>query len=454
MVAFTIVSEPDRTTVGTQSRTVAGFGVPTAALNFSSHSDLDAFQNSLRYTVGASDSSLTQAVIASKVKDNHSNFVNKTRQQHLGDVDSFGFRLNVDDMFGQNSETILQSFDTDGITLNVVNASTARVSNQLLATGVTSQLVNITEDQTPGNSVDVAINFLPDLIIAFTTNDDLAYNRTHDGYASTNMCFIKRDSEGNVTYAGQNVTNRYSDTITENFAAVYNDGVRTVDPTQLTTGTDGHFTISFPDASTMRMTTVERTNDGQPATIAFLLLSLDGFDCDIGIADTPTVTGNHTFSVGGGFTPQMAMFLTNQAESVSVAGSIVSGAQAGSYGVSCVTRPPSLPAGNLERSTNSTNEEGLTATNASNYTSSNLFYVNTHDQAVSGRAIGTFSSFGAGQVNVNFTETPASVKKWPYLVISDSAGGPPPVTGGQSSSFIESMNQGIVETIVQNIIGE
>lgn len=449
MTSFTIVSEPDLSAIGTQSRTVTGFGVPTAALNFSTHSDLDTFQTAMRFTMGAADSTLKQSVVASKVRDNLSNLSNANSQQHVGNVGFFGYRLNVTDMFSFNSETQLQSFDTDGITLNVVKASTARVSNQLLATGVTSQLVEITEDQTPGNFVDAAINFVPDVIIAYTANDDFALNKSHNGYGVMNTCFIKVENSGaTVSYAGQCCTSRYTPTTTENHSAVYDDGIRTVDPTETTSSTDGHFTISFPDSSTMRMTTVERTNDGQPATIAFLLLSLSGFSCDIGIADTPTTTGNHTFSVGGSFTPQMAMFLTNQLSSVSSAGSIVSGGDAGSYGVSCVTRPPSLPAGDLERSTNCTNEEAVTTTNSSNYTSSGLFYVNTHDQAASGRAIGTFSSFGVGQVNVNFTETPASVKKWPYLVVSDSASTPPPQGGAVLTAGI---NVPIMQSILRGI---
>lgn len=419
-IKFSIVSQADRSTTGTQDRTVTGLGTVKGAINFSSHSDLDAVQNALRYTFGASDSSLNQSNIASKVATGET--VDGTTVQHIGQTGWFGSRIDTTQgATGYVSKTSLSAFPTDGITLNVFDPGVARVSNQLLMSGTgDTEFVTIIENQTVDGFTDATITAIPDAIIAFTNNDDMTSDGPHTGYASNNICFIKvSNSGGTITYAGQNHTARRVGT-TESYAAVYTDGIRTIDPSETTASTDGHFTISFPDATTLRLTTLDRTDDAQPMTIGFLLLYLDGHAVNVGVADIPTSSGVQAISLGGGFTPQMAMFCTNQLESISAAGSIISGAKAGAFGVACVTRPPSLPAGNLERCTNSRSAFGVSTTDAQNYTSSKLFEVFPHDGGATDKITGTFDSFSTDTVSVNFTTNAATVKKFPYIAISDT----------------------------------
>lgn len=422
-VKFAIVSAADRTTVGTQTRTVTGLGTVKGAVNFSSHSDLDSTQNALRYTFGASDSALEQSEICSLVASGSSQ--DSGTQQHIAQTGRFGMRLNAN--LGNTdpiSETAVGAFPADGITLDVIDPATARVSNQLLMSGDGStEFVTITENQTEGQHADATITAVPDAIIAFTTNDDMESSGPHTGFASNNICFVKvADSGATITYAGQNHTARRVGT-TEAIAAVYTDGIRTIDPTEDNTATDGHFTLSFPDSTTLRMTTEERTDDAQPATVGFLLLFLDGHDVSIGVADIPTSTGVQSISLSGGFTPQMVMFQTNQLESVSSLGSIVSGATAGAFGVACVTRPPDLPVGNLERCTNSRSEVGVSTTDSENYTSSSLFDVFPDDGSSTDKITGNFDSFASGSVSVNFTTVAAATKKFPYIAVSEASGG-------------------------------
>lgn len=434
-VKFAIVSAVDRTTAGTQNRTVTGLGTVKGAINFSSHSDLDATQSALRYTFGASDAAFEQSTISSIVATGSSQ--NTNTQQHMAQTGRFGIRINGN-LSNTNpvSETAVSAFPTDGVTLNVIDPGAARVSNQLLMSGTgDTEFVTIIENQIPTNFTDVTISAIPDAIIAFTTNDDMTSIGPHTGYASNNICFVKvADSGATITYAGQNHT-LLRDGTAESYAAVYNDGIRTIDPTETIANTDGHFTLSFPDSTTLRMTTVERTDDAQPATIGFMLYYLDGHEVSIGIADIPTTTGVQTISLAGAFVPQAVMFSTNQLETVSSSGSIVSGALAGSFGVACVTRPPSLPAGNLERCTNARSEFGVSTTDAENYTSSKLFEVFPDDGSSTDKITGTFDSFGTGEIDVNFTTVASTTKKFPYIAFSATGAG-----GGFQAAWARSAN--------------
>lgn len=417
-VLCTQVSQSDRATVGTQTRTVSGSGQAFCAVNYASHSDLNTAQNAARLTFGACDSALNQSMICSIVSTGESQ--DTGTQQHIAQTGRFGMRLNGNT--GNTlpiSETAVSALPNDGITLNVIDAASARVSNQLLMHGSgSSEFITIEENQTEGQFTDAVISAIPDAIIAFTNNDDMNSGGPHTGFFSHNVCYITvADSGSTINYAGQNHTFRRSGT-TQSIAAVYNDGIRTVDPTETTLTTDGHFTLSFPNATTMRMTTQERTDDAAPAVIGFLLLYLDGHEVSVGIADTPTSTGVQSIPLNGSFIPQMVMFSTNLIETVSSSGSVVNGTTAGNCGVACVTRPPGLAAGNLERCTNSRSETGVSTTDTQNYTSSNFLEVIPHDGGTTDRITGAFDSFSSGSVSVNFSAVASTARKFPYIAIS------------------------------------
>jgi hypothetical protein len=422
-----IVSQAERETVGTQDRTVSGLGTPIAAVDQSAHSDLNTFQGSCRYSAGMYDGT-SQYNISSKVVN--AAVSDTGAQQHIGITGTFSARLNAatSALISENTA----SFITDGIQLSQNPASSARVSTQWLMSGTSAsvEVKAITENQTEGSFTDITIAEIPSFIIVMTTSDDLTEGGPHEGFYSINQCFVGvADSGATITYAGQAVSMRRVSTA-EDTIRVYNDAIYTLDRTAggEPSATDGKFTISFPDSTTLRLTTVDRTNDAAAAEFAMMLVTLDpGIEYSIGIADIDTTTGNKVVDLGMTGTPQFVQFLVNRATVVSTGTDFITGADAGVSGSAIAAVPIGLSPSVTSRCMTVMNESGVSTNNSNTYTSSKLIDVYPHTSGATGRIQATLNSFVAGGVSVNMTAAPSATLKWPYLAIQEDLT-PPTIT--------------------------
>ena len=403
---------------GTQNRTVTGLGdvAGVFGLQSSSGQGSGVLQDNIRTSLGAwsPDVGSTNAVVANRVLDATSG---TTTENHHGSKVNLLVRLNANNTSIHKAATVSDSI-TNGVELTYSGDSGLTWNNSLTLIGGADALVDnvvIEENQTVLGTATANIRQEPDIVIAYTTNDDLDGQLTHDGYASFNLTLMKVESGSVTTYAGVQCSMWLDGGVTKSYSQVTTDGVRTIDPTESEVATDGHFTFDFPDVTTIRMTTQARTADAQPMDIGLMCISLGNLSSKVGVMDTPTMTGEQEVNLGLGFTPQLLLTVNTLLESIDT---FTTGANASTYGTGVVTRPTDLAAGNGETSATALSKVGVAITNASSLNTNKFCKMYDDSKALSFEA--AFTSFSSNGFNANWTTVESTTKKWPYLVIEKS----------------------------------
>jgi hypothetical protein len=408
----------ERSTNGTQDITTTGLGTTIGAIGLGAQSTIDSFQSALRLSAGLASSVADQATVQSKIISGRNTFINTN--QHYADEGLFLGRRNSNNG-GSIVEQAVSAFITDGFTLNYTDAS-SNVRDFLTLTIASdteqAKMVKVDENQLNGAFTDTTIPFRPTCALVLTANDDFRGITAHEGYASMTYCFITFDDLGAATYAGQTHSTRLVDGgSTEALAMVNNDAIYTFDPTEDNANFDGKFTLELTSDTNLRLNTVQRTADAQAAEFAIMLIDTGDYDVTVGIADTPTTTGIQSLITGLPSEAQAIIYGINHIESVNT---VTTGANAGTMGFGAITRPPDVAAGNAEGCANAMNEIGVSTTNAQNYTSSAAIEVYDDDGGSTNKIKGTFDSFTASTVEVNFTDVSSAAKKFPYIAFSAS----------------------------------
>jgi hypothetical protein len=150
----------------------------------------------------------------------------------------------------------------------------------------------------------------------YSTGDDFSDLPGHNGWGGGSLGFFAND-DGLVTQSGQAIAWRMpNDGVSAAYGYVSSAGLPMIDPTENVEGIDGLYQLSFPSPLTLRITTLDPTNDSSPPDIAVLLLNTPGLVAEVGVGTPPA----------GAITTLMAV------NSLETADTFVAGAEAGLMG--------------------------------------------------------------------------------------------------------------------------
>lgn len=317
----------------------------------------------------------------------------------------------------------LVRFLNDGIRLNVANAYASKdlAAHILLFAGDAIQAAryHFTAASSVSGTVDTVLSFEPSLLIVIASGDpiSLTANLGHKGQMQQTICFVSNDKAGTVRHAGQSVSWNHNDSSTTKAVGQVSDTDLVIcDVVRNGTGKDAAYRFSFPNSTTMRCTTMDAsTDDPEISVFAF---DFGGRPVSVGVMDVPTSTGvqTPTCSPSFGFTPQFMMMLTNLMPAVNTD---YTNSSAGSMGISYVTRPDDLSAGNACRSFAYSAEIGASTTNSQSIEDSRLANIPDHVGGTTGDVQADFSAFVSGGLSADFTIVPASSYKWPFFALQN-----------------------------------
>jgi hypothetical protein len=295
------------------------------------------------------------------------------------------------------------SWLTNGVQINWTTApSSAYLMTVILLAGsdlsAHSNNVNLQNDQTAKDVTDPG--FTPDLIFASQMDAGSAHVR----YAT-----------GLVHYDG-------ASTITQHCLLHMSEGIQATSAQYLKLrddcGAGRHyktgltFRTVFSDFDANGFSVTPTDGNGGFQILQYLALSFGGaVDSWVGIHTTPTSTGNDS-ETGPGFTPQFVFMLESLAEATN---SSYSDNRAGTLGFSA------FDAG-AEFTTIYSGEDGVGTTNTQSLADARAIVVPDDDGTLDIEA--TFVSFDTNGWTVNYSNAPATAKKFLALAIEAEAGGP------------------------------
>jgi hypothetical protein len=422
-VRFALTRNALRDTTGSQDITVSGLGTVRGAAIWSSFTGLNETPNpQALWSFGAGTSSTKRLALATRFADTAFSNVGG----HFGVSDRIWTRI------APSSNSVLEDADVgsmipDGVRLNatVASASGSLLTSLLVAgADARSAVTRVTTSPVIGGTADVAIPFEPTCGILFTSTDDFDAQTGHNGYATQAMAFFTNDKAGNVSHVGQSIAWRMpSFTPSSAYGQVSTAGLPVIDPTMNISAVDGMYTVSFPTPTTLRVTSVDPTNDASPAQIGALLFDTAGLRAQVGVLSLPTSSGTLTlgpehFMPDVPFVPQALLAGVNRLTEVDTFSG--NSASAGVWGMAGVTRPDGVPAGEAEFSTTVASRVGLLPSDTESLSSDRFLYIQPHDGTTNGRVLVDFNHFVSGGMNVNIVEAPSAAFQLPYLAIESA----------------------------------
>lgn len=356
------------------------------------------------------------------------------RMEHNATTDteghvSLGYWRKITALNATEAASTLTNFITDGIRAAVDPAPAAAYLDHIMmfaGDDVEAEIVGgIAADQ--GDNVEYSLSFTPTLLIILRADDAWDASASHQGFAPHTITFASRQADGTLSVACHSIAAEHVDSTTTNcFGSVTTKSVYW-DPARDETGPESEYTISFPDATTLRITTdVHRGLDNE-GVFAVLALRFGDRAAQVGIATLGTSAGVQALSLSPafGFTPDTFCCLPSRITAVDT--DRIGSAEAGVAGVAAVTRPAGFAAGQAEYCSTIAIEHGAATTNTQSLTSAKLIAIPDHQGANLVEA--TFDSFGVGAVNVNVTAAPGTAIKMPFFAISNAPYTAPSTTG-------------------------
>jgi len=324
----------------------------------------------------------------------------------------------------------LTGFTTDGLSVSVNPAPPSAILDHILffaGDDIQAEIVEgFTADQ--GSSIDIALGFTPTLLIMIQSDDGWDGSPSHLGFAPHTITFVSRSAAGTVETASMAVAGIHLDSGTTDCYGTVSTKSVYWDPVRSVAGPEFEYSLTFPDSTTLRITTDVKRGIDNNQDVAILALKFGTRATQVGIATMGTGTGSQELNLlpSPAFTPETFVCLPSRITSVDT--DRIASAEAGVAGVAAVTRPSGFSAGNGEFCSTVAWEQGASTTNTQSLTDNQLIAIPEDDGT--GLIEASFVSFAAGTVNINVTAAPGTAIKMPYFAVSDGSAGSYSETAG------------------------
>lgn len=382
-----VVSDTLRTTVGTQDFTKAGFGTPKAFLVYGMASG-----GNVLYSIGASDG--TNQWCDDGGVDGGQSSTDTYRR---------GFTTRIfaqENLVGSTAvEVAFDSFITDGVRINVTktDGTTHRLVFVFFNGDDLSVDCGTTALATDGNSATVSPGFETNVLVLSRGG------LTYDG--ADRATFIAQ--LGLASYDGSTILQ-----VNKNSAALDNqaagDPLGYVDDSKILTATSGSWTVTLENITSTSFDLAVAGLDLSTNNVGYLALNIGGGNAWAGVLDSPTGTGNHTFT-DPGFTPILGLILPSMITAVNTA---KSNAEAGGYGIAAFDADDEWCIGWSD-------EDTADPTNCSGHETNQAIDLDTDANVDAFDA--TFVEFTASGVTLNFSAADGTTRKWPALFIGNGS---------------------------------
>lgn len=352
--------------------------------------------DTLRFSLGAVDGTNEWAMSS---WSNHSDSTINAANRSATDVCAMIWENPTFNGAGIMAEAAFDSFITDGVRINWTTAppSAWLVKVTLIGGADISASVGTQTLATENNVVTVSPGFETHAL--FTALDSDAFNDTGNAHNNLGIGFGSYDGT-TIRQGFAIIGDRNDQTTTESGGIARNDAV---------TGRANH-AVELGYASLENITSTSfdlRSLGGDLSGFAtgYLALSLaDEAEVWAGVVDSPTATGDHTFS-SPGFQPSVCLMVPTMLDALTTHQADGRGSVIGLGTFNAGTEFCSAVA----------TEDGASVSDTECASDDAAIYLNDHTGTSAFRA--TFVSFAATGPQLNFTDADGTARKWPMLAI-------------------------------------